>query len=88
METVQVAMNNLKGNEYPEEEGSPLNKKNSDRFLVCCLEYLQLTQCLYYHLKFYLCANATGLYTYTHLGNVGLVSFVVFLVWFGLFCFV
>lgn len=29
-----MAMNNLKGNEYPEEEGSPLNKKN-DMFLVC-----------------------------------------------------
>ena len=34
METVKVAMNNLEGNEYPEEEGSPLNKKN-DMFLVC-----------------------------------------------------
>ena len=30
-----MAMNNLKGNEYPEEEGSPLNKKNDDMFLVC-----------------------------------------------------
>ena len=34
METVKMAINNLKGNEYPEEEGSPLNKKN-DMFLVC-----------------------------------------------------
>ena len=80
METVKVAMNNLKGNEYPEEEGSPLNKKN-DMFLVCSfffLEYLQLTPCLYCYSKFYLYANATGLYT--HLVNVGSVCFVVFLV--------
>ena len=34
METVKMAMNKLKGNEYPGEEGSPLNKKN-DMFLVC-----------------------------------------------------
>ena len=34
METVKMAMNNLTGNEYTEEEGSPLNKKN-DIFLVC-----------------------------------------------------
>ena len=34
METVKMAMNNLTGNEYPEEEGSLLNKKN-DIFLVC-----------------------------------------------------
>ena len=52
------------------------------------LKYLQLTPCLYSYLKFFLCANATGLYTYTHLVNVGSVCFVVFLVWFGIFCFV
>lgn len=33
METVKAAMNSLWGNEYPEEEGNPLNKKN-DMHLV------------------------------------------------------
>lgn len=41
METVKVAMNNLKGNEYPEEEGSPLNKKN-DMFLVCSFFFFRV----------------------------------------------
>ena len=49
--------------------------------MLVFLEYFQLTPCLYFYLKFYLYANQLrGLYTYTHLVNVGSVCFVVFLV--------
>lgn len=88
METVKVAMDNLKGNEYPEEEGSPLNKKN-DMFLVCYFfKVFAVNTVSVLPFKIFLYANATGLYTYTHLVNVGSVCFVLFLVWFGLFYFV
>lgn len=82
METVKAAMNHLEGNEYPEKEGSPLSKKN-DKFLICfflkSMFAVYTVSLLLFKIKFYLYANATGLYTYTQLVNVGLV-------WSSLFC--